>query len=111
MNIYEIDDVIAKKKLKVKYFDKPDEEWFDFVEANRKGSYDGEQFDIIVGAIADDAVYFTLQIYWRGGCSKKEAIKNLKVKELYSQSAFVTTKAIKHLKFIGFEEVKYEGKV
>ena len=63
VNIYEIDDGIGSELLKIKRFNAPDEEWLDFVSAHRNGMYEGEQYDIIIGAVANDDVYRTLQDY------------------------------------------------
>ena len=40
-----------------------DEEWLDFVSEHRNGTYNGEQFDLIIGVVANDDVYITFQVY------------------------------------------------
>ena len=91
VNIYEIDDSIGSELLKIKRFNAPDEEWLDFVSAHRNGMYEGEQYDIIIGAVANDDVYRTLQA--------------LKIKRLFDQYVFTTNEAISLLRFVRFEEV------
>ena len=81
INVYEINDNVGDKLLKVKRFSAPDEEWLDFVSAHRNGTYNGEQYDLIIGAVANDDVYRTLQVYSTGLLTKEqalEALKNLK---------------------------------
>ena len=63
VNTYEIDDNVGRKLFKIKRFNAPDEEWLDFVSAHRNGTYDGERYDLIIGAVANDDVYRTLQVY------------------------------------------------
>ena len=58
VNIYEIDDSINSEMIKIKRFTSPDGDWLDFVFANRNGTYDGETYDLVIGAVADDDVYF-----------------------------------------------------
>ena len=91
--------------LKVKRFDAPDEQWLDFVSANRNGTYNGERYDIIIGAVANDDVYRTLQIYESGLLSKEQAIEALKIKKLFNQYVFATEKAVKAIQFIKAEEI------
>ena len=91
--------------LKVKRFDAPDEQWLDFVSANRNGTYNGERYDIIIGAVANDDVYRTLQIYESGLLSKEQAIEALKIKKLFNQYVFATEKAVKAIRFIKAEEI------
>ncbi len=106
LNVYEIDDVIENKKLIIKRFKLPDEDWLNFVSENRNGSYKGDKFDLIIGAVADDDVYRTLQVYATGLLSKEQALESLKVKKLFDQYVFATEKSISLLKFKCFEEVE-----
>lgn len=105
INIYEIDDNIGEELLKIKRFNAPDEEWLDFVSAHRNGAYDGEQYDLIIGAVANDDVYRTLQVYSTGLLTKEQALEALKIKKLFDQYVFATNEAIKLLKFVKSEEV------
>ena len=105
VNVYEIDDHIGGELLKIKHFNAPNEEWLDFVSANRNGTYDGVQFDLIIGAVADDDVYRTLQVYSTGLLTKEQALEALKIKKLFDQYVFATSKAISLLKFVRSEEV------
>lgn len=105
LNVYEIDDSIINELNKIKRFNEPGEEWLDFVTAHRNGTYDGEQYDIIIGAVANDDVYRTLQVYSAGLLTKTQALEALKIKKLFNQYVFATNEAIALLKFIRAEEV------
>ena len=104
VNVYEIDDV-AEAKLNVKRFTAPDEEWLDFVSAHRNGNYDGEEYDLIIGAVANDDVYRTLQVYSTGLLTKEHAIEALKIKKLFDQYVFATNDALSCLMFVESKEV------
>lgn len=106
VNIYEIDDNIGNELLKIKRFKAPDEEWLDFVFTNRNGTYNGKQYDLIIGAVANDDVYRTLQVYSTGLLTKEQTLEALKIKKLFNQYVFATNKAISLLKFVKFEEVR-----
>lgn len=105
VNVYEIDDNFGSKLLKIKRFNAPDEEWLDFVSTHRNGTYDGEQYDLIIGAVANDDVYRTLQVYSSGLLTKEQALEALKNKKLFNQYVFATNEAILLLKFVKSEEV------
>lgn len=104
VNVYEFNDNI-NNSLKIKRFLSPNEEWLDFVSAHRNGIYSGEQYDIIIGAVADDDVYRTLQIYSTGLLTKDQALEALKVKKLFDQYVFATERSISLLKFVEAKEV------
>ena len=61
---------------KVKCFEHYNEEWLDFVMACRNGEVVGD-FDLIVGGIADDKVFDTIDLYTDTLISKEEALKRL----------------------------------
>ncbi len=99
VNVYEFDDAALMSDLKVKSFAAPNEEWLDFVSAHRNGMYDGEKYDLIIGAVANDDVYRTLQVYSSGLLTKDQALEALKVKKLFNQYVFASEKAIELLNF------------
>ena len=105
LNVYELDEGSLPEALKIKQFSAPDAEWLDFVSANRNGVYDGAQYDLIIGAVANDDVYRTLQVYGAGLLTKEQALEALKIKKLFDQYVFATEKALSLLKFVEAREV------
>ena len=73
--------------------------------AHRNGTYAGETFDLIVGAVANDDVYRTLQVYSAGLLTKEQALEALKIKKLFDQYVFATDRALALLQFVRAEEV------
>ena len=55
---------------------KYDEDWLDFVTECRAGHILGD-YDIIIGGIADDKVFRTIDLYFAGDISKQECLKRL----------------------------------
>lgn len=104
VNVYELNEA-ALVDLKVKRFLAPDEQWLDFVSAHRNGTYAGEEYDLIIGAVANDDVYRTLQIYAGGLLTKEQALEALKIKKLFDQYVFTSEKALSVLKFVKAEEI------
>jgi len=105
ISMYEIDDTFAYEDINIKIFDSPNEDWIDFVSANRNGNINISIYDLVVGPVANDDVYKTLQIYNESLISKEQAIALLKIKKLYNQYVFASEKALELLKYIGSEEV------
>lgn len=104
VNVYEFDEN-AESGLNIKRFSAPDEEWLDFVSAHRNGTYDGEKYDVVIGAVANDDVYRTLQVYSSGLLTKEQVLEALKVKKLFNQYVFATEKSLASLKFIDGKKV------
>ena len=99
LNIYEINEIIAFKECKLLSFDAPDEKWLDFVSQNRNGTYSGEKYDLVYGAVANDDVYRTVTLYMTGILSKEQTLEALKIKKLYNQLVFTTEKSLEYIKF------------
>lgn len=110
VSVYEIDEEIAFRECLLLRFEGPNEEWLDFVSANRAGTYQGKRYDFIYGPVANDDVYTTFTLYQAGILSKQQTLEALKIKKLYNQLVLTTDKAISYLRFIGTlnEEEHYE---
>jgi len=102
---YEIDDaVLSSGKFKIRFFDGATKEWLEFVYNNRKG-IETEQFDMVMGSVANDSLYATLLLYEQGVLSVEATIEQLKTHALFDQLSFHTPKAIKTLKFIKITKI------
>ena len=105
LNIYSVNEAVAFQECKVLQFDSPDEAWLDFVVANRQGTYQGEKYDLIYGAVANDDVYRTIARYMAGVLDKEQTLSSLKIRKLFNQLVFATEKSLQYLKFEGRELV------
>ena len=105
LNIYPIDEMVAFKEGSLLQFESPDEAWLDFVAANRQGTYQGEKYDLIYGAVANDDVYRTIALYMTGVLDKEQTLSSLKIRKLFNQLVFATEKSLQYLKFEGRELV------
>lgn len=102
VSVYEVPDIeVLESRYNVLIFTEANEDWLDFVFANRNGSYSGEQYDIVFGPVANDTIYRTFIAYEEGILTKEETIARLKVIDLYNQITFATESALKELKYIG----------
>lgn len=101
LNVYEFDESLLKASwLKVKIFEGYTEEWAEFVLANRNRSTQKpvHDFDIVVGAIADDKVGLQLFRYMRNYIDLPALVENLKYVRLTEQYYFGTERAVDLLK-------------
>ncbi len=101
VSIYEIDESLAFSECSILHFDGPNEEWLEFVSANRTGQYKGKNYDFIFGPVANDDIYLTFNLYITRVLTKEQTLAQLRIKELYNQLVLTTEKALSYLKFIG----------
>lgn len=107
LNEYEFDESFAG--LKILRFGEVDEQWFDFVCDCRNGIDRGAGYDVIVGKVANDDVFKTIQKYLQGRMSKQDAIAELRYAKPNDQIAFKTNRAIAScLKFIRATQLSVE---
>jgi hypothetical protein len=105
LSIYEFDIKAAQRDLAIIHFDEPNGEWLDFVCANRSGREAANHYDVVLGAVADDKVYTVVQFYENGVYDKADAIKRLKVEDLFNQILFHTEKSLTYCRFVGYEQL------
>ncbi len=74
LNIYELAEV--PNSFKILEFDAYDEPWLDFISDCRLGK-DSTDYDIVIGGIANDKVFRTIDLYFSGDISKNDALKRL----------------------------------
>lgn len=78
INIYTINLDELNTIYKIKKFDSYDMEWLDFILDCRNGSKRYLDYDVIIGGIADDKVYNTIELYEFELITKDEALNRLK---------------------------------
>jgi hypothetical protein len=100
VSVYEFHKDSPYSRLHMLKFESPDAGWLDFVRANRFNEYNGEAYDLIVGPVANDDIYPTLQAYFEGVFSREQALDALKIKKLYDQYVFASEKALDAIRFV-----------
>jgi hypothetical protein len=103
VSVYEYDEVMAKSELVILDFPKANVEWLYFVRDNRLRNYTGKQHDVIVGPVADDKVFFSIQAFIIGVLNVEAALIALRADLLYDQYCFATEKALSVLKYVKSE--------
>lgn len=100
LSVYEFDFELAQKDLVILNFEKPDKSWLDFVCSCRRNNPPAQKYDMVFGAVADDTVYASIQLYELGVLDESETLKRLKIQKLFNQIFFHSDKSLNYCKFI-----------
>lgn len=100
INKYEYNE---DNKLKIKEFTLMTEEWLDFIISCRSGKK--HDFDIVIGAMADDQVYNYITDLMAGNITRAAFWELAKFRHPTHQIALCTDNALKCIKFIDAEEL------
>lgn len=92
-------DDVAFEKLRVLRFTEPDAQWLHFVADNRRQTYNGEQYDVVAGPVANDNTMPVVNLFISGFLDEEYAIKRLLPQKLKDQYAFKTETAVNLLRF------------
>lgn len=95
VNAYEMGDLT--ESFNILNFDSADEKWLDFVCGCRRGESLNQDYDIIYGNVADDDVFKTVDMYFRGLWDKEKTLNELRYYRQNNQFCFVTQVAIDSL--------------
>lgn len=92
-------------------YQKQAEKWLDFVCACRKGEKIYKNYDIVIGAVANDDVFKTVDMYFRGIWSKKKALDELRYYKMNDQICVVNQDVLdKELSFKKSYQVEQNDK-
>ena len=105
LSVYNLHMQKAKNELNIIEFKFADEKWLDFITANRSGKEISEQYDIVIGPVADDNVYLTVKLFETGVLDKAEALRHLKVEKLFNQILFHSEKSLEFCIFDHYEDL------
>ena len=99
INIYEYEE---NPQLRIKNFTVMTEEWLDFIINCRNGKT--HQYDIVIGAMADDQVYNYVTDLISGIITREAFWELAKFRHPTHQIAFCTEKSLESIKFIEAKE-------
>lgn len=85
-------------------FDSYSEDWLDFILNCRSGK-DTTDYDLVIGGVANDKVFNTVELFFDGLIDKTEGINRLRYEKPNLQFCFRTEKALELLCFEGSEMV------
>ncbi len=77
VNVYDLDIEKCKVNYSILEFTGYTEEWLDFITTSRR-LQNSSNYDVVIGGVANDKVFNTIELYFEGLIEKKEAIKRLR---------------------------------
>lgn len=105
VNVYELDDELIKR-MRLLIFEKPTEEWVNFVMKNRTERGFTHDYDVVYGPVADDSVYTQFTLYEGGIISMPTLIQELKTYKLVDQYLFHTEESLQAIRFVESKIIK-----
>lgn len=104
VSVYEFDEALLDSPdWNIRQFSGADEAWLYFVTGCRKSR--GHDYDLVLGPVANDKVFTTVNLFESGVLSTEAAILQLKAYKTYDQMSFHTEKTIGALRFLEAYEV------
>ena len=105
LSIYETDEADLRRNSSILEFETYSTQWLEYIVKCRLGESMND-YDLVIGGIANDDVYNTLTLYFRGYIEKEEAIKRLHYDKPNIQYCFKNQRIIdNYLKYTGMEKV------
>ena len=98
ISVFEIKDDYVDR-VKVLTFARPDRDWLRYITAHRTGNPPVDDYDMVVGPVANDQAIRTVNNYLKGYFPEEVAIKLLLPQKLKDQYLFRTEKALSLLVF------------
>lgn len=93
VTVYDLQEKL--EEYNILSFESENEKWLDFVCECRKGKDLNQKYDIIIGKVADDDVFKTVDMYFRGLWPKEKALNELRYYKTNNQICIVNQKTLK----------------
>ena len=105
ISIYEFAEAELRENISVLEFSTYSIEWLEYITKCRLGE-SSNFYDLVIGGVANDDVFNTLTLYFRGLIQNEEAIRRLRYEKPNIQYCFKNQKIInQYLRFIGKEQI------
>lgn len=95
VNEYELNE--QWEGYRVLSFEEENEKWLEFVCACRRGENLNKDYDIIIGSVADDDVFKTVDMYFRGLWDKQKVLEELRYYKMNNQICVVNQNTLDQL--------------
>ena len=104
VNEYELDEDLSD--MNVLRFGATDAAWVEFVCDCRRGGTAWRDYDLIVGGVANDKVYFAVDMYYQGIWDMDRTLEALRFYKVNDQWCFVSQSALDaKVRFVGWREL------
>lgn len=96
ITVFEFDKAVLEK-LNALIFEEANADWLRYAANNRNNENAADNYDIVVGPVANDRTAPVIAAYFSGIYDEAETIKRLLPQKLKDQYAFKTTNALNYL--------------
>lgn len=104
VNIYELSEDLSDYKV-IKF--KDDNLWLNFICDCRRGKEIYKQYDIAIGSVADDDVFKSIDMYFKGLWDEERTLKEIRYYKMNNQICLISQELINSkIKFLKSYEVK-----
>ena len=104
VSVFQVEEA-KLENLQILTFPFANRDWLRFVSAYRTGTAAGEEYDVIIGPVANDQAIRTINNYLKGYFSEEIAIQLLLPQKLKDQYVFKTERALAVLEFLEAKQV------
>lgn len=80
VNVFELDYESVEQNYRIKIFKSYDKEWLHFIIRNREGQPVND-YDVIIGGVANDKEFNTIELFQNGLISEEETLGRLKYEQ------------------------------
>lgn len=106
INRYKLDRDAVLREAKCKIFKSYDEEWLEFIVANRSGENVADEYDYVEGGVANDRVVDTVNLYIAGLIELSSALRELSKHQPNNQMCILNQEILnRYLVYEGTEEL------
>lgn len=98
VSIYEVDES-SLNSLNVLRFESANAEWLEYVVRNRRGDSFTDDYDVVIGPVANDSTFPVIDDYMAGVYTAEEAVRRLLPQNLTDHYTLKSTEAVNLLKF------------
>ncbi len=105
ISVYDFDESLAAE-LKIMRFEKADRKWLSYIADNRNGKAVRDNYDIVIGPVANDQTMPAIRLYLAKVYTVSETVRRLLPQNLKDQYTFKTEKSLQLLTFT--EAVEYD---
>ena len=92
VNVYELSENL--NAYKICNFETEDEPWLDYVCSCRKGALNYRQYDLVIGKVADDDVFKTIDLFLKNLWTKEKVLKELRYYQENNQVCIINQQII-----------------
>ena len=94
INVYKLSDSL--NQYHVLRFNNENDKWLDFICACRSGKAVYQKYDIIIGPVANDDVFKTVDLYFRGIWDRQKTLNELRYYKMNDQICITNQEVLKN---------------